>query len=337
MRSTSQTLMAVLLGLALVAWSGCGDSSDDGETSSNAASNTTSSNSTGGTTGGTTSSNTSSTGGGGPCTSEPTGEAVDATRDGSCSAEYAYIAQVNGVVVDGDAASCVGAAKAQMCIRQVGGQLLCLRPEDTNGTGQFSIPVPENARCMSSATMRVLEPGATRSTMYCHIELPTDSTVLNVTETIPLFPTQPASDLPPEGDATAERTVTFPGGLEIDIVPDNLFDADYEDLAAGPVSEEGLCFVEGQGAVEQLYAFSPEGDVDGGGFKMRVPNSTGLAAGAKVDFHLLGGLSCTLSDGEAVEEGAWVQFDTGTVSGDGMFVETDNGIPCLTWFGYSPQ
>jgi len=63
-----------------------------------------------------------------------------------------------------------------------------------------------------------------------------------------------------------------------------------------------------------------------------------LAAGAKVDFHFLGGVGCKI-DGELVKEGAWVNFGTGTVSDDGTTIasDEDSGLTCVSWLGVTAQ
>jgi hypothetical protein len=244
------------------------------------------------------------------------------------------------VVDDGDRP--VSGAKAQACLRNANsGDLLCLSPADSGADGTFGIVVPDNARCSSEVTARVLVPGTDRSTMYCHIALPAEgSTVISNTESIVLYPTTRATDLPEEGVVTDERTVTFADGLQIDVIPDIFFGAGegYAGLAVGEIAAEDLCFMEGKTA-DAIYAFSPEGDVLDGAFPIRVPNKTGLAPGAKAVFSVLGGLDCHLPDGELVPEAEWTDYGTGTVDEAGEFIVSDDDghLPCFTWFGYRAQ
>jgi hypothetical protein len=255
---------------------------------------------------------------------------VDMTPDPSCAATWAVFFE--GFVVDEQGRPVQG-AKAQMCVRNPADRLLCLNPVDTEADGFFSIIVPENARCVAEATMRSLKPGADVSTFYCHVEAE-DAVVLLDSPAV-LFPTQRPAALPPEGDINQERTVTFSDGLELDVTPFDFFGT-YGDLAAARIDPAELCFLEGQDTPRGVYAFSPEGDIDGEGFPVRIPNSDGLAPGTAVDLFVLGGLSCTLANGQSVAESEWAKFGTARVSGDGAMIVSDPGVgvPCLGWLGW---
>ncbi len=257
---------------------------------------------------------------------------VDTTPDPACIADWRVFYE--GFVTDPGLNPLF--AKAQLCVRNPQDLLVCLAPADADASdGFFSIAVPENNRCVAEATMRSLVPGADSSTFYCHIEGEASEPIVRLDFPVVIHPTERATTLPPEGDTTASRTVVFGDGLEIDVVPDDFF-ASYERLAANEVDPSDLCFLEGKDEPMAVYAFSPEGDIDGAGFPVRLPNTKGLAAGAIVDLYVLGGLSCTLADGTALAEAEWAQFGTGTVTEDGSMIASDPGsnLPCVNWMGY---
>jgi len=195
---------------------------------------------------------------------------------------------------------------------------------------------------MRRASMRVLHPRMTRATLYCDVDLSAlDGAGLRIEAPFVLFPTAPATELPPTGDDQAPRTVVFADGLELREVIPRLFYAtaeSYEALSAWrvPTSDRGLCMLRGVPAMDGLYAFYPEGDVTGGVYPVSIPNATGLPAGAEVELFVLGGLDCTLLDGSLLSEGVWQSVGAAHVSADGATVDSDDGVglPCLTWLGY---
>jgi hypothetical protein len=259
----------------------------------------------------------------------------DTTPDPSCPA--AWVVFMEGFVYDDDGQGVAG-AKAQVCVRNPADRLLCLTPSDTESDGFFRVLLPPNARCVSEATLRSLKPGADSSTTYCHAAAPQGQPVITLSEPLVLFDTERAVELPPAGDGGAQREVVFADGLALDVIPDNFFGGGdgYDGLAVRKLSPGGLCFLEGQPTPEAVYAFSPEGDIDGEGFPVRIPNEANKAPGSQVQLYVLGGLGCTLTDGTILEEASWHNFGTATVSADGTTIESDEGssLPCLTWFGY---
>ena len=109
---------------------------------------------------------------------------------------------------------------------------------------------------------------------------------------------------------------------------------------------DGLDFVPDADQFEGFYGFWPEADVTSPeGFAVRIPNPMDHAIGTKIDLYVLGGLSCTGSDGEKIHEGEWKKTGTGTVVGKldnliwttYMESDSDGGIPCITWLGYKVQ
>ena len=255
-----------------------------------------------------------------------------------------WIVFVNGQIQD-TAGQGLANGKAQVCLRLDGGLLLCLRPEDTNAEGFFSIEVPENARCIVEVTMRALVPSTPRSTTYCNIPLTPGANTLEVPFPLVLHDLTPVANLPPVGDMNMSRTVTFDDGLEINFTPFDFY-ADYAELAAAKIDtsmSQGLCFLQGQPAVEALYAFSPEGTVEinpamnKGPFSVRIPNSTNIPAGTQVKLFQLGGIGCKTPGGEEIKEAEWHEIGTGTVNMSGTHIESDpgSGLTCTTWLGVS--
>ncbi len=220
------------------------------------------------------------------------------------------------------------------------GRLVCLAPNDTDAEGHFEITVPVNTRCMGYGSMRVILPSANRATSYCHVEPREGDVTLSLDEPITLFETTPAEVLPPYGDPSMARTVAFEGGLEVEVVPDQLgftFDeAKYNRLAGAQVdpSDPSLCFL--TEPVDGLWAFSPEVNATAP-FVFRFPNAQGYDAGAAVDLFVLGGLDTTLPDGSSITETEWLRYGTALVSADGTIIEGNsrtNGLPALNWLGY---
>lgn len=263
----------------------------------------------------------------------------DASNDGTCTSDP-WIAAIQGQVVDEDGVG-IGGAMAQLCVRTSGptGRLVCVRPQSADAAGFFTIAVPEAARCMARATLRALLPESGRAATYCEVDLCCSEGVLQLEAPLVLVDTRDPAHLPSLGDESQERTVVFASGLELDVVPARYFGDSYEALSGRRVdpASSALCFIGQEIDFEALQAFSPEGDVRGEGFAMRIPNGTGLPAGTAVDLYVLGGLSCTLADGSTVPEGQWARFGAGTVRADGDMIEASgaDGLPCLGWLGYA--
>lgn len=260
------------------------------------------------------------------------------TTDPRDACEANWVTEVNGEVVD-TADAPVANAKSQLCVR-VGsedGNLLCLRPEDTDDAGAYRVPVPNSAMCMGGGSLRVFVPDGGYATTYCHVDTATDDGVLTLAEPVTLFETDAVEDLPAWGDPDAPRSITFPGGFEIaEFVPTELgfnFDESlYGLLGARKVdpSSEGLCFLDGE--IDGLWAFAVEGDV-ARSFAFSFPNDDGFPAGATVNLYVLGGIETHLDDGTSVHETDWVMYDTAVVTEDGAAIE--GRIPAFTWLGYA--
>jgi hypothetical protein len=259
---------------------------------------------------------------------------IDRTADPGCTGQW--VVGVEGRVEDPAGVGIPG-ARTQICVLPVGGSLLCLLPPTTDASGAFEAVVTDPAaRCAERITMRVLLPASINATSYCELELTPTDAVVSLTDPLVVFGLERPACLPPEGDPTEPRTVTLADGLElVGLRPEQIHD--YDQLAAARHDLGGQCMLRRAPAGDFLgaYGLRPETDVDGG-VGVRIPNATGLAAGASVDLYLLGGLASSLADGTAVEEGEWARFGTGTVSGDGRTIESDPGtrLTVLNWIAY---
>lgn len=162
--------------------------------------------------------------------------------------------------------------------------------------------------------------------------------------------TQGTMTIPADGAAASTLTA---GDLTLDVPADTKFNIDAEDVVPGgrPKFQLGQAkatelpdFAAGTGAVA-LYGLAPFGattvQMGSSGpaaktVKMAVhlKNSFGLAAGAKVQFFVLGVnlLSTPPSAGSALN------VAKGTVSADGKTIDTDagEGISILSWLGVKP-
>jgi hypothetical protein len=252
--------------------------------------------------------------------------------------EVDWVEEVRGSVVD-DAGAPVDGAKAQLCVH-IGapdGNLICLRPEDTDSDGRFAITTPNSTRCVSNGSMRVFKPGSTFATTYCPIDTASDDAgILEISDAVVLFETQPVAELPAYGDAASARAITFPVGLEIEeFVPEQLgfeFTEDaYNNLGAARVAPgtAGLCFVDGE--IEGLIAFTVEANLERS-IAFALENVDEYAAGASIDLFVLGGLQTTIEGGDHVPETEWMHYGQGTVSDDGATIV--GRLPAFTWLGY---
>ncbi|MEE2755271.1 MAG: hypothetical protein VYA30_01365 [Myxococcota bacterium] len=233
----------------------------------------------------------------------------------------------------------ISGAKAQLCVVSDGGTTQCLPPEDSGEDGVFNLSIAQGDQCLTKAAFRVIKPGSGRAPMYCNapLDMAADSTRIIMETPYVLYAGLPPADLPELGDEMMSRRITFQNGVQLDLTPFDLV-SPYEELGMRTVGvdERGLCFLEGQTPPARLYAFTPDSTIYGEA-TVRFPNETELAPNSKVDISILGGLGCE-RNGEHVAEGAWESVGTGTVSEDGMHIESDEGtvLTCLTWVGYTP-
>ncbi len=260
-------------------------------------------------------------------------DASDATSPSDPNCGGTYVSEITGKVTTPSGEGFAD-AKAQACIRTFGDEtLLCLRPADTESSGDFSISVSENARCTKEITLRVVDPTLSAATIYCHPENAT-SPITTFETQLPLFPvTLRTSD--------ADNTLSFDNGLSITYESSEFELGTGEAASAMSVKVSGddlnkLCFLE-DATVESAFFAGPEQDIKGDGWPVSVPNDLGLAAGETAKLWVLGGLNCKLADDTLVPEGSWYEVGSGVVSSDGSTINTVDGghLPCLSWFGFS--
>jgi hypothetical protein len=184
--------------------------------------------------------------------------------------------------------------------------------------------------------------------MYPHVELGGSSAHVSFESAFVLHSTTTPTSLPTADNNDASYAVAFADGLEMDITPSKLSagTSKYAQLSSvhilgsdAPSTVSSLVFVDNPSSFEGFYGFSPEGDVIGGGFTVRIANSTGLAAGTAVDLYALGGISCTTPAGEHIAEGEFANVGSGSVAADGAFITfpEDVVLPCMTWMAYKAQ
>jgi hypothetical protein len=275
-------------------------------------------------------------------TSDATGADAAPDADQETCTDGTLVSILRGKVFDADGQPLL-AARPQACVTVQSGELICLRPPETNATGLFLQSVPFEAQCMRSLAMRITHPDSARATTYCESTLPTDNDVLAFADPFILHDTAAPLSLPPEGDLGAPRAVSFDAGLDVTFTPNLLrfaFGA-YADLRAASISPtaDGLCFLDPARPVDALWAFYPEAAVTpgSGGAPLHIPNAQNYPALAAVDLFVLGGLDCNLDNGVHVPEGVFHPYGQAHVSADGQWIDSDPaaGLPCLTWLGYA--
>lgn len=256
-------------------------------------------------------------------------------RDADCPSHVAFTASVRARVVDPSGAG-VADARLQLCVWTNDGRMLCLEPGRADTAGDVVIDVADAARCMVSATARVLLPQSRRPALYCGIELPLDDATVTVADPYVLIEAPAPSSLPALGDEASARTVAF-DQLTVEVVPSAIGAEAYQRLAAVVVPPEAApaCLTVDAPALDALIAFSPEVDVVGAGFPFAVDNTLGFEPGERVELLVQGGLECTLDDGTPVEKGAWHALGAADVSADGALIEATGvtALPCLGWLG----
>lgn len=256
----------------------------------------------------------------------------DQTTDPACPAHW--VVGTVGQVTRADG-SPVENARAQLCVRvHPDDRLVCLLPPATDADGRFAIVVPEELRCLTRAAMRALAPREPLASTYCPVEFPADNLpIVDLGAPYVLHSVEPA-DVPALGDPSAPRDVTFPGGIVLNLAPEDLpSTTDYEELSGAPVDVTATeCFAGGE-VFDGAYVFGSDLPLDPGA-AITLPNDSGLAPGSLVDLYVLGGIETRLIDGSHVEEAELATFGTATVSPDGSalvgdFVETR--FPYLSW------
>jgi len=262
---------------------------------------------------------------------------LEVERPESCGDEFAWWSAVRGWAV-APGGHPLGDARAQLCVHTADKRFVCLRPEEANAEGVYTIEPADEFRCIEKAAMRVLSPRSGRATIYCAIDLEQGPTV-TIPDPAVLPKLTPAVELPPEGDPEVWREVVFDDGLVVDWKPSLFYSGgagSYAEVAARriPTDAIGLC---GEAPTfDGLYAFYPEATVDAPGFGLSIPNVDEYPAGTKVELFVLGSIDCRLHNGTTVPEATWAKFGEATVSEDGAAIVADegSGLPCLTWLAY---
>lgn len=249
----------------------------------------------------------------------------------TCGAHW--VAGVRGRVVDPSGAP-ISEGIVQMCLRLEDGVQLCQSPKPIDN-GWYAVVIPEEFRCLQQVTLRATQIDQPVSTTFCRTEMNPTFGVLDVDEELILHGLQTPADLPPMGEESSMRTVTFPSGLSMDVVPSAFeFPDVYGELSAAPVPLDGApCFVDQAPELLGLWALGPESGVEPG-VAVRIPETTGLPDGTRVELWLVGGTFTLLPGDEVLEEGVFAPIGTGTVRGS--MIESDPGseLPYLSWVGY---
>lgn len=256
-------------------------------------------------------------------------------RDPACPAHVPFTASVRARVVD-DAGAGLADARVQLCVWTFDARMLCLEPGRTDTAGDVLIDVAAPARCMVSATARVLLPQSRRPALYCGVALSDDDASVTVADPYVLLEAAPPTTLPDLGAEDQPRAVTF-AQLALEVTPADIGAEAYQRLAATTMtpSQAPRCVAAAAPDLDLLVAFSPETDVGGAGFPLTLDNGLGLGAGDEVELLVQGALDCTLGDGTAVDKGAWHVLGSASVSADGEHIVTSGAtaVPCLGWLG----
>lgn len=254
-------------------------------------------------------------------------QGLDLSGASSCMNDYT--AALTGRIVDGDGQAVEG-GRAQLCIHRADGNFVCLSPALSEASGWWVRPVEEENRCIERIALRATSPDANFATTYCPVELALEDGIHEHPFDIVLYALDEVA-VPPVGDETSPREVTVGDGLVLtNIVPERFFGR-YEEIGATRV--EDPCFAEGMN-LDGVYALGPEALPSEEGFNVRVPNTTGLADGSRVEFLILGGLYTVLLDETLVEESTLAKFGEGTVMGDMIVGDDDARLTELTWLAY---
>lgn len=260
---------------------------------------------------------------------------VDRTPDPAC--RDTWIVGVMGRVTTEDGAALEG-AYVQACIALADDFRACLRPGVTGADGRYAVTFPEANRCAHDVVLRVLVPEADMTTAYCRLALTAPRAVLDAGGDIVLHRTERPSALPPLGDASRARTVTFANGLSIDVTPDAIGEEAYAAFSARILDGAELarvCPGDEGGSFDAVLTFAPEASVRApSGLPFRLPMSA--PAGSRHELYVLGGIGTSLPDGTTVPEAEWQRFGVATASGDGVVASAAPGLVHLSWVGVRP-
>lgn len=256
-------------------------------------------------------------------------------RDPSCPDSIAWVATVRSRVVDPQGVG-LADARVQLCVWTDEPRMLCLEPGRTDEHGDVLIEVAEAARCMVSATARVLLPQSRRPALYCSVELSAQDASLTVPDPYVLLEAPAPVHVPALGDETATREVDL-GGVRVEATPEAIGAEEYGRMAAARLTldEAPGCLAAAAPDFDALVAFAPEVDVEGAGFSFSVDNTLGLDAGDRVELFVQGAIDCRLEDGTLLEKGLWHALGDAVVDDSGASIEGqgESALPCLGWVG----
>lgn len=254
-------------------------------------------------------------------------ENLDLSGSADCTGDYT--AAITGRIVDGEGTP-VEEGRAQLCIHRTDGTFVCLSPALSDSTGWWVRAVGEENRCIERVALRATSPLERIATSYCPVDLAVEEGIYEHPVDIVVYELDDAA-LPPIGDENAPREVTIGDGLVLtNVVPERFFGR-YEEIGATRV--EAPCFAEGMN-LDGVYALGPEALPSEEGFGVRIPNTTGLPDGTRVELFILGGLFTVLLDETVVEESTLAKFGEGTVTGDTIVGDPEARLTELTWLAY---
>jgi hypothetical protein len=223
------------------------------------------------------------------------------------------------------------------------GSATCLQPEITGADGSYSYALGEGFRCLDKLAIRIASlPNSTErySESYCRPPLAPKDGKLELTEAHVLHRLEAPSVLPPLGDPSKPRVISFASGIEFTLVPNDVAEGDlYARLSASELDPKAShCFVPPGLALDGLVAFGPNMNVNvfsgAPNIDFKLPNSANLPEGTVVDLYVLGGLATSLDQNTAIEEGDFVKVGSGVARGQHIVPNADGKLPALTVVGY---
>lgn len=235
------------------------------------------------------------------------------------------------VVVDATVAYCAYKSDNSVCLPWV----------KTEAGGWYSVLVDEPHRCVKRLSVRVIPPAGRRlSEAYCAPPLGAPGGVLDLSADLRLYTLDAPKSLPPLGDPTVARTVSFADGLELTFAPDDMIEGDqYDKLSAGALADaERPCFLPDGLSMDALYVFGPAMNVSVFAgrpkVKFKLPNPKGLPEGTAVELFVLGGSASQLDADRPIEEGEFTPAGLGRVEGGRIVPSPGSELSVLSVVGY---
>ncbi len=233
---------------------------------------------------------------------------------------------------------------ALLCIAKPGDRETCLDPEFTNGSGAFTISVPEEHQCQVGAAIHyIATQDFTLHGLYCPVDISQGGTLAVDPVVLRQAPQATRTAL---GDTSQPHDITSPEGVVLTVIPDDLYlwDFTYDDLRLlswDSTSWGWPCFIDANDPPDALVALVPEFETahETDAVHIAFPNTQNLAAGTEVDLYGLGGVGTENWTGEEIEEAQWAKIGSMTVSNDETMIRTaaGQGLPFCTWVGYKQK